>query len=468
MVINNEKIEDEGNILPDPLPLDGTPHWDDVVLPLGFRQNIQRSVLTPVLEGKSPVDYSFIIFGPPGTGKTTLLKSIAKILDWELIYIGPQHFLRKDLTPELAMKRCIQEIKNMAVNAKKKNKPIKTVFVFDEIDELVVTRGSSSDRQTRFATTLMLPLIQELRDLAKKLCFVFFFLTNHIERFDPAITRQGRFDLILPLGPPDRLGRYLLFEKFIGEINRRLQKEGKEILLEYFYSVETTSKNKEVFTDFLTDLDVVSRASARLTLKDIETVCERVVEQGRAFLPGSKTIYLHTKNFIDWIYKYRNLKENKESIDNYYKHYAEYLRGSTIYSKPNTIQELVEKEFSSLHIIHNLNELDGVWKVGKKKTIKFSFRNLSGLSVFHGQIKIIVHNGSEIKTKSGDEDEFVPQSSVSEEYELDITPKKSGKMEITFTIEGIFELLGIEEVMVGNIAHLRGRISHSRDIKIIK
>ena len=170
------------------------PVWDDVILPLGFKQNIERSIFTPLKRYNSPKDYGFIIFGPPGTGKTTVVKSIAKQLDWEFYYIGPQHFVKRGFSIEDAMKLFVKNIRDKAYqktkNQKGPKKLAKIVIAFDEIDELVVSREAGIDRQTRLATTMMLPLIQDLRDAAEEFGFVFFVLTNHIERFDPAITRK--------------------------------------------------------------------------------------------------------------------------------------------------------------------------------------------------------------------------------------------------------------------------------------
>ena len=76
----------------------------------------------------------------------------------------------------------------------------RVVVFFDEIDELVRDRSTSSaEAVSRFLTTSMLPKIVKLRDSRR---MVFMVATNHIEVFDPAIARPGRFDLVLPVMPP--------------------------------------------------------------------------------------------------------------------------------------------------------------------------------------------------------------------------------------------------------------------------
>ena len=75
------------------------------------------------------------------------------------------------------------------------------VILFDEMDALVQTRDG--DRQldiaSQFLTTSMLPKLTDLHDQGQ---VVFFMATNFQDRFDAAIKRAGRFDLLLCMGPP--------------------------------------------------------------------------------------------------------------------------------------------------------------------------------------------------------------------------------------------------------------------------
>jgi SpoVK/Ycf46/Vps4 family AAA+-type ATPase len=75
------------------------------------------------------------------------------------------------------------------------------VVFFDEMDALVQTRegGVHLDIASQFLTTTMLPKLTRLHDHAQ---VVFFMATNFQDRFDAAIKRAGRFDLLLCMGPP--------------------------------------------------------------------------------------------------------------------------------------------------------------------------------------------------------------------------------------------------------------------------
>jgi SpoVK/Ycf46/Vps4 family AAA+-type ATPase len=73
------------------------------------------------------------------------------------------------------------------------------VVFLDEFDELVSEREEAGELESRFLTTAMLPKLASLSDRRRAVVLV---ATNHPERFDAAIRRRGRFDMIVPVMPP--------------------------------------------------------------------------------------------------------------------------------------------------------------------------------------------------------------------------------------------------------------------------
>ena len=465
--------------LPTPTSLKKALSLDELFLPLEFKQHLLKSIIHPMEKSGILDELSGIIFGPPGTGKTTILKAVAKELDWQVIELGPHDLLRHP-KPETAM---IDYFSSITKYVKRKGIK-KTIFVFDEIDEFVVSRDTGADRETRFATTMMLPLFQELRDLAEKTKnFIFFVLTNHIERFDPAIKRKGRFDLILPLGPPDYQARYLQFEKRIDELKQKYLTElnliiNTELSYEITYDLPINGeviKQTEPIRRTYTDYDILARASERLSLADIRSMCKKVIEDKIGEEPSlrvntkkkSSFIEIHTRRFIDWINLYRKTDpETQEEIDRFYRNAEIYSRGSLPYTRSFTVQEKSEQEFSSLIIHHNVNELaKKQWKVNQKKTLGFSFVNLSEFNGFSGSMKVIAR----IEGKDIAEEEIFQAFSrgqSSNVHTLDIEPKVKGDLELIFTIDGIFFLKGSETILEQNNATLKGITTEKRIIQI--
>jgi hypothetical protein len=133
---------------------------------------------------------SVILFGPPGTGKTTLVSGVADAIGWKYIELHPSHFVSEGL-PNVQQTADGIFGRLMEVDH--------AVILFDEIDELVREREREPDQFGRFLTTSMLPRLAELWKARKVIYFV---ATNHIEFFDRAITRSERFDAVVFLSPP--------------------------------------------------------------------------------------------------------------------------------------------------------------------------------------------------------------------------------------------------------------------------
>ena len=133
---------------------------------------------------------TMILYGPPGTSKTRLGKEIAQYIGWPLLTIDPSHFVRNGLDSVL---KEAEYIFRMLVSLEQ------TVVLLDEIDELVRARDQANEAFSRFLTTAMLPKLSQICDQRR---IIFIVATNHIDNFDIAIKRPGRFDLIIPVLPP--------------------------------------------------------------------------------------------------------------------------------------------------------------------------------------------------------------------------------------------------------------------------
>jgi predicted ATPase len=134
---------------------------------------------------------SAILFGPPGTGKTTLVEALAGALGWRFVEVQAADFLSAgvDAVPARA-----EEIFEALMELDR------CVVLFDEIDELIRQRdGHETDPFGRFLTTSMLPKIAQLWDQGRVLFFV---ATNHVAKADPAIRRSSRFDAAILVAPP--------------------------------------------------------------------------------------------------------------------------------------------------------------------------------------------------------------------------------------------------------------------------
>jgi len=154
---------------------------------------------------------SVLLFGPPGTSKTTLVQAVADRLDWPLVVLSPGNFIQQGL----------EAIEAVAQSVFDRLQALRQVVVmFDECDELFRDRRpSTTTEQVRnisaFVTASMLPKLQDLHDRGKVL---FFICTNHANMMDPAVLRGGRIDHRIGVGPPDQRARAAIIESFRREL----------------------------------------------------------------------------------------------------------------------------------------------------------------------------------------------------------------------------------------------------------
>ena len=124
--------------------------------------------------------YSAVLFGPPGTAKTTICEALAKRMGYDFVVIDTAVFLSDGLSNVSARIRYVFK-RLMALR--------KCIILFDEIEEFCLNRENPDlSMESRMLTTSMLTAINDLR---RKKQSLFFIATNRLRAFDSAITRPG-------------------------------------------------------------------------------------------------------------------------------------------------------------------------------------------------------------------------------------------------------------------------------------
>jgi hypothetical protein len=155
---------------------------------------------------------SVLLFGPPGTSKTTVAHGIADGLGWPIVMLSPGDFIEKGLEFIEAQARQVFE---------RLHKLHRVVVLFDECDELFRDRQPSNANEqmrniTAFVTASMLPKLQDLHDRGR---VVFCICTNKFGTLDPAIKRGGRIDHVVAVGPPQRELRDKMIKEALSEVS---------------------------------------------------------------------------------------------------------------------------------------------------------------------------------------------------------------------------------------------------------
>jgi hypothetical protein len=164
---------------------------------------------------------SALLFGPPGTSKTSFVGALARLLGWPLVTINPAHFLADGLERiHVRTNVVFDDLSDLS----------RVVVIFDEMDALVQRRENELDVTRQFLTTAMLP---KLADLYRGGRVLFFVATNHQSGFDEAIKRSGRFDLLVFMPPPPWRKKIANLKLLVRDLPRQNLRTAAQILRQY-------------------------------------------------------------------------------------------------------------------------------------------------------------------------------------------------------------------------------------------
>ncbi len=140
-----------------------------------------------------------LLFGPPGTGKTSFARAIASRLSWAFVELHPS-LLGQGVEGARALRDSLAELGRVD----------RLVCFIDEADEIASDRADRPDSQPLVNELLkVIPLFKARPDRLMVMA------TNSVAAIDKALLRPGRFDLVIPVGAPDESERADLVAEFL-------------------------------------------------------------------------------------------------------------------------------------------------------------------------------------------------------------------------------------------------------------
>jgi len=175
----------------------GAGFWDAMKGFSSTKDLIERRVLAP-LANRALADEvglvppaTILLFGPPGTGKTSFARAVASRLSWAFVELHPA-LLGTGVEGAAALRQALDDL--AAVD--------RLVCFIDEADEIVADRLGRPENQA--IVNELLKSMPAFKSRPERLMVM---ATNSVAAIDPAMLRPGRFDLIIPVGAPDEAGR---------------------------------------------------------------------------------------------------------------------------------------------------------------------------------------------------------------------------------------------------------------------
>jgi SpoVK/Ycf46/Vps4 family AAA+-type ATPase len=174
------------------------------------RDIVEQRLLAPLIEADLASHFGVIapsamlLFGPPGTGKTSFAKAVAGRLGWPFVELLPSKLGAQGasmMADELG--RAFDDLLGLE----------QVVVFIDEVDDIASSRAARPETQA--VVNELLKAIVRVREVPGRLLVC---ATNSIAALDPAVVRPGRFDLVIPIGPPDPDARLALLTDMLGAI----------------------------------------------------------------------------------------------------------------------------------------------------------------------------------------------------------------------------------------------------------
>ncbi|HXQ91895.1 MAG TPA: AAA family ATPase, partial [Nitrososphaerales archaeon] len=263
--------------------------WSDIGGLDTIKKELQEAVEWPL---KYPDLYSTIgytmpkgilLFGPSGTGKTLLAKSVATESEANFISVRGPELLSKWVGES---ERGVREVFRRARQASP------CIIFFDEIDSLAPLRGLGGDSMV--TERVVSQLLTELDGIQSLAGVVVLAATNRMDMVDPALLRAGRFDKLLYIPQPDKNAR----RQILG-----IQTKGKRIGA--YLDLDRVAE----MTDGFSGADVTAVVNTAVSL---------VLQEYLAAYPKPEDAKQHAaeatmamKHFEDAIHKVKSSREGK-------------------------------------------------------------------------------------------------------------------------------------------------------------
>ncbi|TRM79908.1 AAA family ATPase, partial [Sulfolobus sp. D5] len=358
--------------------------WDDIGGYEDVKKEIREYIELPLKNKDVALRYGLrppkgiLLFGPPGCGKTLMMKALANETKLNFIYVNISDIMSKWYGESEAR---LRELFNNA----RKNSPC--ILFFDEIDTIGVKREShTGDSVTPRLLSLML---SEIDGLHSDDGVIIVGSTNVPQMLDKALLRAGRFDKLIYVGAPDKQARKQILqihckgkpladdvdfdrladitERYSGaDLANLCQEAARKVAAEV---LEKGADRKITMDDFI---ELIKKYKPSITLQMIEDYEKFRLDFERRVRKGEEeNEYFEEKISLDDIGGYEQIKtELKELLELQLFHYKLLeklkippIRGILLYGPPGVGKTMMAKALA--------------------KTLKVKLISLSGAEIMY-------------------------------------------------------------------------------------
>jgi SpoVK/Ycf46/Vps4 family AAA+-type ATPase len=177
------------------------------------KEELREAIISPMEERGVARAYNItptkgiLFFGPPGTGKTMMMRALANEIHGGFFYVKASNIIS-------AFPGETEKIIEKVFGIARRNTPC--ILFFDEIDAIALNRetGGADDSHRQALSQLL----TEMDGFQKINNVIIVGATNRPDLMDKALLRPGRFDKLIYMPLPDAPGRAAIFKIYLSKL----------------------------------------------------------------------------------------------------------------------------------------------------------------------------------------------------------------------------------------------------------
>lgn len=151
-----------------------------------------------------PYKRNYLLSGPPGTGKTSLIFAIASMLESSISIVN--------FGPNVDDSIFMTAISNMSENS---------ILLLEDVDALFVERKHNDNHKSMISFSGILNTLDGIGRANRQITFM---TSNYPDRLDPALVRPGRIDYVIEFTYATEEQKQQMFNKFLPKQGKYLGK----------------------------------------------------------------------------------------------------------------------------------------------------------------------------------------------------------------------------------------------------